>query len=110
MAYRTSMVMTHGYPQQLSHSCPVITSATMAQNLDTNQGTSRHWQPRQRHRQFSYQQQRRWQLIQRYQQLRQRHWQLKYSAAETLTTEVLAARDASNLGNGSQRHWQLRYM
>ena len=81
----------------------VISSATMAQNVDTSQDTSRYWQPRQRHRQFRYKQPRHWQLMQRYQQLRQRHWQLKFPAAETLATEVLAT------DTGSQRHWQLRY-
>ena len=83
----------------------VISSATVAQNVDTSQGTSRYRQPRQRHRQprqkhqqFRYKQPRHWQLMQRYQQLRQRHWQLKYLAAETLATDT-----------GSQRHWQLKY-
>ena len=76
----------------------VISLATVAQNVDTSQGTSRYRQPRQRHRQFRYKQPRHWQLMQRYQQLKQRHWQLKYPAAETLATDT-----------GSQRHWQLKY-
>ena len=72
MAYGTSVLMTHGYPRQIvsrlsSATGLVISSATIAQNLDTSQGTSRHQLPRQRHR------------------------QLKYLAAETLATEVLAA-------------------
>ena len=75
----------------------VISSATMAQNVNTSQGTSRYRQHRLRHWQFRYKQPRHWQLMQRYQQLRQRHWQLKFS------------RDTGNLGTGSQRHWQLRY-
>ena len=72
MAYGTSVLMTHGYPRQIvsqlsSATGLVISSATIAQNLDTSQGTSRHQLPRQRHQ------------------------QLKYLAAETLATEVLAA-------------------